>query len=60
MRRSHVAASKVTYDEEGDRVIYRSQSGIHPGFKANFRIFDAQDFVAALCGFIPAGRQWCH
>jgi len=57
VRRSHVAASKVIYDEKGDRVIYRSPSGVHPGFKANFRILPAQDFVAELCGFIPPPRK---
>ena len=57
MRRPHVAASKVVYDQALDRVIYRSPSGVHPGFKANFRIFHAQDFVAELCGFIPDAKK---
>jgi hypothetical protein len=57
-RRSHVAAAKVIYDEQGDRIVYRSPSGVHPGFKANFRILPAQDFVAELCGFIPP--PWKH
>jgi len=25
----------------------------HPGFKANLRVFEAQDFIAALCGLLP-------
>jgi hypothetical protein len=57
VRRPHVAAAKVVYDEGADRVIFRSQGGIHPGFKANFRIFWAQDFVAEVCGFIPMTFQ---
>ena len=57
-RRPHLAASKVIYDEVGDRVVFRSQGGVHPGFKANFRIFPAQDFVAEVCGLIPPA--WKH
>ena len=39
-------------------IIYRSPSGVHPGFKANFRLLPAQDYVAELCGFIPP--PWKH
>jgi len=45
IRRPHLADAKVIYEESGDRVIYRSQQGVHPGFKANFRLFAAEDFV---------------
>jgi len=39
-------------------VIYRSDKGVHPGFRANFRIFDAVDFVAEVCGLLP--DAWRH
>ncbi|MFC1705758.1 transposase [Planctomycetota bacterium] len=58
VRRPPLAASKVIYDEVGDRVVFRSPSGVHPGFKANFRLFSVQDFVAEVCGFIPL--PWKH
>lgn len=58
VRRSHLAESRVIYDETGGRVIYRSEKGVHPGFKANFRLFGAVDFVAEVCGLIP--EAWRH
>ena len=53
VRRLHIAESRIVYEEENDRVIYSSGKKPHPKFKANFRIFEAQDFVAELAGFIP-------
>ena len=53
VRRPHLADCKITYAEETDRVIYCSGKDPHPGFKANYRILDAVDFVAGICGFIP-------
>ncbi len=53
MRRSHLAETRVLYDEQRDRVIYSSGRKPHPKFKANFRQFEAPDFVAAVCGFLP-------
>ena len=35
------------------RVIYSSGKAPHPGFKANFRVFEARDFVAEVTGFVP-------
>jgi len=58
VRRFHLAESRTIYDETGGRVIYRSEKGVHPGFKANFRIFNAVDFVAEVCGLIP--DTWRH
>lgn len=58
VRRSHLAESRLIYDETADRVIYRSEKGVHPGFKANFRVFDAEDFVAEVCGLVP--DPWRH
>jgi hypothetical protein len=57
VRRTHVAESRVRYDEEQDQVIYSSGKRPHPGFKANFRVFEAQDFIAALCGFLPDPKR---
>ncbi len=53
VRRLHLAESRIHYDEERDQVIYSSGKKPHPGFKANFRVFAARDFVAAVCGFVP-------
>ena len=58
VRRFHLAESRVIHDEAGGRVIYRSDKGVHPGFKANFRIFDAVDFLAETCGLIR--DAWRH
>jgi hypothetical protein len=52
-RRLHVADSRVHYDEQKDRVLYSSGKKVHPKYKANFRVFEARDFVAHLAGFIP-------
>ncbi len=57
VRRTHVAESRVRYDEEQDQVIYSSGKKPHPGFKANFRVFEAQDFIAALCGLLPDPKR---
>jgi hypothetical protein len=57
VRRFHLAESRVLYDEAHDRVIYHSARAPHPGFKANFRIFAALDFLADLLGFIPDTYQ---
>ncbi|MFC1706904.1 transposase [Planctomycetota bacterium] len=56
-RRPHLADSKITYVERTDRVVYCSGKSPHPGFKANYRVFDAVDFVAAVCGFLPSTFQ---
>lgn len=53
VRRFHLAESRVLYDEARDRVIYSSGKGPHPGFKANFRVFEARDFLADVLGFVP-------
>ena len=53
VRRLHLAESRVRYDEGTDRVVYSSGKKSHPGFGGNFRVLDARDFVAAVCGFIP-------
>jgi hypothetical protein len=57
VRRFHLAESRVLYDEGHDRVIYHSARAPHPGFKANFRVFEARDFLADLVGFIPDAYQ---
>ena len=57
VRRTHVAESRVRYDEQKDQVIYSSGKRPHPGFKANFRVFEAQDFIASLCGFLPDPKR---
>jgi len=57
VRRTHVAESRVRYDEEQDQVLYSSGKRPPPGFKANFRVFEAQDFIAALCGLLPDPRR---
>ena len=57
LRRPHLAESRVRYDEAQDQVIYSSGKKPHPGFKANFRVFEAQDFIAALCGLLPDPRR---
>jgi Zn ribbon nucleic-acid-binding protein len=48
-----VAMSRVKY--EGHQVLYRGN--FHKGHKANFRIFDPVDFVAAVTSHIPNHRQ---
>ena len=57
VRRTHLSESRVRYDEERDQVIYSSGKQPHPTFKANFRIFEARDFVAAVCGFLPDSKR---
>ena len=32
-------------------MIYSAGKAPHPGFKGNFRVFEAQDFVAEVTGF---------
>ena len=57
VRRTHLAESRVLYDEEREEVIYSSGKKPHPKFKANFRIFKAQDFLVELCEFIPDPKR---
>ncbi len=57
LRRPHLAESRVRYDEESDKVIYSSGKLPHPKYKANFRIFPAREFVAAVCGLLPDPKR---
>ena len=57
VRRLHLAESRILYNEDRAEVIFSSGKKPHPGFKGNFRIFKAPDFVAAVAGFLPQPYQ---
>ena len=52
MLRNPFALSKMTYNEKTQTVIYRSKQDYHS--KCNFKVFSAEDFIAAITQHIPA------
>ena len=50
--RNPFSLTKMTYNEKTNTVIYRSKQDYHS--KCNFKVFSAEDFIAAITQHIPA------
>jgi hypothetical protein len=51
----HFSLEAIRYVSETKTVLYKGT--MHPGNKSNFKIFSANDFLAAVTSHIPKHRQ---